>query len=188
MGYSDAEVQAEIAKATAPLLAQIAEFSASAQSNQVEALVAQTKAESAAAMEELRTQLDAAVLEREAAKEELAAYKAEVEQAIADEEAKAELAALREERVTKVQEVASFPEKYVEANADRWALMDQENFETLLEEYKQLSGSQTGKIPSKTALVASREVGGETDPDGIELFGQLMRAGIVDAKYSARTI
>ncbi len=192
VGYTEEQVRDMIeqaqASAVAPLLAQLAELKQAQLTGEVESLVAAAKAEASAELETVRAQLDEAVLKATAAEAELDAFKAEVEQARLDAEAAEELQTTRNERLAQVREVASFPDDYLDKNADRWAVMDAESFDHLLGEYKTLSGKDPGKIPSKTALVASRELDIDGDPDGKKLYREVMQRGLIEPSLRANNL
>lgn len=170
--FTEAEAQSLVANAVAeavkPLEDQLTEFKGSQQTAEIEAKIAEAHAEGDAKVEELQKQLDTAVIEAQTAKDALEAQTAYLTDLAATAERDAEVARLRDERVEAVAEVASFPEDYVKTNAERWASMESEAFEALLEDYKAAGAKPAPKsanetIPSSTALHASREEGGFTD-------------------------
>lgn len=176
--YTEAEHTAALANAVAeavkPLEEKINAFSATQQSAEVDSKIAEVTAELTAKLEEAEAARDTAVLEAQSAKtahDELVAY---LDGVATEEAAKAEVAERRDERVGKVAEVANFPEDYVKSNADRWAGMDSEAFEALLEDYKAAGGKPAPKQdslpPAGTALTAGREdLGSDPVKDVIRL-------------------
>jgi len=191
VAYSDEDVARAVSEATASLLAELAELRQNAQTSEVDALVAAAKEESAKEIEELRTQLDLAVLKAEKVTADFEDFKAELERVEAEKAAKIAFDAKREERLQAVKEVAAFTEERLLANADRWAGMSDEEFASLLEDYKAVSPKPTvkdAKVPAKTALVASRDLGLDShDPDGKELYQRVMQASLQDRRNHPRT-
>lgn len=159
----DALVAAAIAKAIAPLQAELDGFKAGEQESQVEAQIAAVRGEMEAQIADLTSRLDAAVLDAQTAKTE----RDEIKQWLENEEARvvqeAELATRREDRIAQVATVVSFPVDYVKERAEKWAALSDEDFEALLADYKTLgekspgTGSTGSTLPTATAMVASRE-------------------------------
>lgn len=168
--YTEAEFQAAVADALAPIRAELETLKASADAEAIEAKIAEIREAAEVQVAELEKKLDTAVLEAQAATEERDAVVAWLEaEAVATAEA-AEIAARRDERLTQVKDVASFPAEYLEANAERWASMDTETFEALLADYAAASsaksdeesedkGSELDDALGETAMKASREGG-----------------------------
>lgn len=161
----DALVAAAIAKAVAPLQAELNGFKEGEQESAVEAQVAAVREEMEAQIAELTSKLDAAVLEAETAKTERDGITQWLETESEKIVQEAELATRRGDRITKVAEVVSFPEDYVKERADKWASLSDEDFEALLADYKALgikpkSGGTGSPLPTATAMVASRESAG----------------------------
>ncbi len=156
--YNEDELQAAVASAIAPLQAALAELQAKDNEAAHEAALETLKAEYDGQLEELQKSLDTAVLEGTASKTELAEVYAWLEGEKSAADKAAEVAARRDERLAKVKEFASFPEEYVTANADRWAGLDEETFEALLDDYKAVSkvaGEGSGDEGATDAALAS---------------------------------
>ncbi len=185
--YTEEDVQAAVEHAVAELSAQVAALQTAAQESEIEARIAAVQEAAAAEVEELRAQLDAAVLEKANAESELESFKAELEELAAAEAREAEIASRREARVAQVKEVASFPDDYVDANADRFAAMSDEDFEARLGEWAALSAKPAGdRIPTKTALTASREPSAENTDKG--LIREAMHASLYGKSLDPRTL
>lgn len=164
--FSEAEVQAlvqaEVAK-TEALQEELDKIKNSEEAAAIEARIAEATEAAKAEVAEMQAKLDEAVLMAEAATRE----KDEVLTWLEDEDKKAkeaaELAARKDERTQKIAEVASFPEDYVAENVDRWAALDDEAFEALLQDYKTVAEKASSKkpedkqIPTQTAMKAARE-------------------------------
>lgn len=197
--YTEGDLKAAIEEAIKPLEAKLAEVEEASSAAEVEQKLEDLKAELTAAheaaLEELNTKLDAQDLELSAAKEAVANFeneKAEFEGAVAHlEEEKAEAArleALKTERTDQVKEVAPHvSDERVEENAERWAKMDEEAFEALLESYKdfeEVASASSGRPPRTTKLSSARENDDETASHGKSSLGaikQLRAAGYRDA-------
>ena len=104
----DSTVSNEVAAATEPLNAEIAD---------------------------LMSKLDEKVIELEAAKLQYSDLVEYLEAEVAAATAAEELAALKAARIDAVQNVASFPADHVESSSDRWAAMADENFNAMLADY-----------------------------------------------------
>lgn len=159
-----AAVDKAVAEATAATTAKVQELEGAAQQSEVEAKVTAVKAEADEFLAAVQKQLDEKVLEAKAAQDELTAIKAWLDDEKAKQDRESDQAARRDERVAKVKEVASFPDDYVTANADRWSAMDDEAFQTYLEDIKVVASKTEGTtVPAKTAMTAARENSGGGD-------------------------
>jgi len=167
--YTEAEFQAAVAEALAPVMAELETLKMSADADAVELKIAEIREAAEVQVAELEKKLDTAVLEAQAATEERDAVVAWLDaEAVASAEA-AEIAARRDERLTQVKDTASFPAEYLEANAERWASMDDETFEALLADYAAASiksddededkSSDSDDTLGETAMKAGREDG-----------------------------
>lgn len=125
----------------------------------------------------------------EAKDEELTKATAEIESlksANTEREEKARLAELADERSEKVAEVTKFSDEQLEERKAGWAELDEDNFESVLADLKEVSEAAEqpegdGKKPKipKTKLEADRETAGETGTDKERLenfFGTLQDA------------
>lgn len=160
--YTEEELKAKvdeaIAAATAELQAKVQAFESSVQESEVEAKIAAAKAEAEAKVAEIQIQLDEKVLEAQSEREQREAIEAWLQGEAESAAREAEIAARREDRIAKVAEVAEFPDDYVQANAERWAGMDDEGFESYLNDVKVIASKNAGdKVPSGTAMTAARE-------------------------------
>lgn len=159
-----AAVDKAVAEATAPLQTELDAFRADAGTAEIETQLAEAKAPLETKITELQAELDAKVLEATASAAELDELKTFLDDAAATAEAAAEVASKVETRKTEVAAVASFPEEYVTANAERWAAMDDAGFATYLEDLKIVAAKSNGaRVPTGTALTASREGAGSTN-------------------------
>lgn len=162
--YSQEELDAAVAEALAPLQKSFEELKASQEQTDVETRIANERAELEKRIGEIQAELDSAVLkaaEAQKAHDELVAF-LEAEE-VAKEQA-AELARRTEERLAVVREVASFPEEYIEANSIRWVALSNEDFDALVNDWKEIaakketsSEKEDDKVPSETALQTNRE-------------------------------
>lgn len=174
--YSEEEIQAlvsaAVAKATTDLTTELETFKAgdaeAARQAELEALkvdmqaqVDAAKAEAETQIADLTSKLDAAVVEAQTAKTERDEITSWLDAENARVLAEAEQATLRAERISKVAEVVTFPEDYVNERAEKWASLDEEQFEALLADYTTLGANAKsttpGSPPRDTAMVASRE-------------------------------
>lgn len=173
--YSDEETQAlvaaAVAKATTDLQTELDAFKAGEESAQMQAQIEtikaelqvqidEAKAEAETQVTELTAKLDAAVLEATQAKTERDEITTWLDTEAAKVVAEATMETVRAERIEKVAEVVTFPEDYVKERADKWASLDEDQFEALLADYKAL-GDKTTKSsespPRTTAMTAARE-------------------------------
>lgn len=183
---TEADVQAAVDKAVAdavgPLQTELARFREDAGTAEIETQIAEAKAPLETQVAELQTELDAKVLEATAAQTELDELKAFLDEAATTAAAAAETAGRVEARKTEVAAVATFPEEYVTANAERWAAMDDSAFETYLEDLKIVAAKSNGdRVPTGTALTASREGAGSTNGTvsaGLAAVRELRESGI----------
>lgn len=175
--YSDTEIEAlvsaAVTKATAEVQAELDAYKAGEESAQMtaqmdafkaetQAAIDAAKAEAEAQINDLTAKLDAAVVDAEQAKTQRDEITAWLDAEAAKVVEEAEKATLRAQRIGQVAEVVTFPEDYVAERAEKWASLDDEQFEALLADYKAL-GEKTTKTPGSelpprvTAMVASRE-------------------------------
>lgn len=172
--FTEAEHQAALALAVAeavkPLQDQITELNASQETAEVEAKITEATRELTEKLAAAEAERDTAVIERQNAADELANVTSYLEGVASEEAAKAAAEAVRDERIAKVADVAAFEEDYVEKNAERWAAMDEESFDALLDDYKAAGAKPAtaageSTMPKGTALQAARETAGSaTDP------------------------
>jgi hypothetical protein len=169
--YSEDEVKAQVAaavaEAVAPLQSELDKFRLGEETAAVEARITELRAELEAQVADLTSKLDAAVIEAQTAKQERddieAWLKAEDERVRQETEA----ASRRDTRIAQVAEVVTFPGEYVQERADKWASLSEEEFETLLADYKALAekagapGTES-PLPTATAMQAAREPSGTT--------------------------
>lgn len=172
----DAAVEAAVEAATKPLQDQIATLTASEEEVAIQARIDEATNPLKEQVTELQAKLDVAVLEATQAKETLTSTVAYLEDVKGQEEALIALADAKEERLAKIAEVASFSEEFIATNGDRWALMAQEDFDTLIESFKQVSTASSTverpdvKIPEATAMTAARETSSRVN--GLDLLRQ----------------
>lgn len=147
----------------ARLKAQITQIETSQAQTDVEQQVATAKAEAEAAakveIDDLQTKYDEAALEAGAAKKSYEDLKTLIESAKSEAEAaeaKAQIEAARQTSVAPFKELLG--EKYLTENASRFAAMDDDSFQALVEGWKAALGERAPtdtKIPAATAMVAS---------------------------------
>lgn len=166
--FTQEQLDAAVAAAVAPLKEQISSFEAKASTEEVEAKIAEIKAEAEAKIAELQAQLDSAVLEASEAKKTVEDVTTYLEAVKSEEDAAAELASRKESRLALVRDAANFPDEYIEANAERWASLDDSQFESLVNDWRaiakkdetQSSAPETEKLLASTAMRAAREESG----------------------------
>lgn len=180
--FNEDELRAAVDAAVAEMRSELDTLRASREASEIESRVTKAVTEATepltAQVTELQGKLDAAVLE--AQNEKARADGLEAEKVAAAEAAT--LAARKDERLAKVKEVANFPEEYLNANAERFAAMNDEDFEARLEEYRQIATKATGTegaLPKVTALKAATEGGSPAKSTSVvrEVFA-MRRAGI----------
>lgn len=125
----------------------------------VDAAVAEAKKEADAELLQLNEQveeLNKALAERD---ETINGFEAEI---AAREEAE-RLAELRDARVEQVKAVASFSEEQIDARKDRWAKMDEDEFDSLLADYKEIASAspKNEKKEKKTSFDGTRQTAGD---------------------------
>lgn len=158
----EALVTAAVAKATAPLQAELDQFKAGEETAEVEAQIAAVRAETETQISEITRKLDEAVLEATQAKQErdeITAWLTAEEERVTHE---AEITAKRAARIEQVAAIVTFPDEYVTERSDKWAALSDEDFESLLADYKTIgekANSGQGPLPKVTAMVATRETG-----------------------------
>lgn len=178
--YTEEELATRISDAVAPFEARIRELEASHEQAALEAKLAEVTQPLQEQIDELQTKLDSAILEAETAKTEYATLVEYLEGLKQEEAAQAEFAALKEERLALVREVAAFPEEHMEANADRWARMDQETFDGVIADWKQISekaSKDLTQVPAETAMQASAPAKSADDGKSLmrEMFDMTVR-------------
>lgn len=182
--YTEEEMQAEVAKATAELDTRVKDLEASQQVSEVESKINAARAEKDAEIVELQMQLDAATLSAQTEKERADTIVAWLDEEKVAAEQAAVVSARRDERLAKVKEVASFPEGYLTKHADRFAAMGDEDFEAHLEGLREIASATkpTGDtVPAKTGLHASRDDSGRTTSSaGRDLISMRRTAGRVN--------
>jgi hypothetical protein len=160
--FTQEDIDAATAAATASLQQRLAELEAQVQETEVGQAVSKAVTEAVAAetarTAELQTQLDAAEAARTAAENRLAETEQFWTNAIADHETTAALAARREQRVTRASEAGVFTDEYITSNADRFAAMADEDFDARLAEWALIAAQSTSPAvtPARTALTASQ--------------------------------
>lgn len=191
--YSQEELDAAkveaIAEAVKPLEDKINDFESSQEQAQVDARIAEVREELETQTTELQAQLDSANAEAGAAKqshEELVQY---LEAAEAEKVALAELAERKEERLAIVKEHANFTDEYIEANADRWAAMDQADFDANVEDWKAIDlkkpegdEENNSTVPTATAMVASRSDADTGNKSGMDAVRDVLNIAVADKR------
>lgn len=157
--FTQAEVDAAVAAATADLQTRLEELGAQVRDTEVGRAVADAVAAKEAEVSELQSKLDAAEAARTAAEHKLTETEQFWADAITAHEEQATVAARREQRVAEAKSAGVLSEDYVDEHADRFAAMSDEDFTARLDEWRAIAaatGASTTSIPSKTALVAAR--------------------------------
>jgi septal ring factor EnvC (AmiA/AmiB activator) len=125
--------------------------------------VADAKSEAEKELETLKAELASLQEARDADQMALATEKqkvADLEGEIASRDEAVARLARRAERLEKVGEAAKFSDEYLEQNADRWADMDEEQFASVLDAYKDMAShikvqekaSEEDELPEETAM------------------------------------
>ena len=130
----------------------------------VEGAVAEAKEEGDAELLQANDRIKELEADLAARDETIAGLEAEK----AEREEKDRLEALAAERVEKVKEVASFTDEQISARRDRWARMDEEDFDSMLTDYKEL-GSQSKAVETASSFDGTRSTAGTEDDE----FGAL---------------
>lgn len=184
---TDDEIQAKIDAAVASAVAEkdkeIADLKAAQQTNETDAAVKEAVASKDAELADLRKELDETVLKLANAESEHSALVTYLENEKAAAEQREQAAARKDSRLEKLRSVAKFPDDYLTANADRFAAMDDEEFEARCAEYAALAPAGSSEIPS---TVSSLKAGQEGQGSGggkratQELFAIRRDRGLVD--------
>lgn len=178
--FTEDEVAAKVAEATASLEDRIAELEATLEDSEVAEKIKEATAPLNEKIAELEADLDKATLRAEEAEktvEETEKYWKDLE---TQEAVKAEREARKADRVEKVKEVASFSDDYIEQRADAWAELSDEDFAAVLEDWKAIAtkspkeGKKEEEIP-ETFLTAT---GKKSDNDAITALRTLRRKGV----------
>lgn len=162
--FTQDELDAAVAAASAPLQQRLAELEAQVQETEVGRAVTDAVAAKETTIAELQQQLDAAVAARTTAESTLTETEQYWADAIAAHEAAVELAARAQERAAKAKELGVFNDEYIAENAERFAAMTDEDFNARIEEWQLIASKRepvgfkaaVSNIPAQTALVASR--------------------------------
>lgn len=159
--FTQEEVDAAVAAATAALHTRLEELGAQVQETEVGRAIAAAVADKETSISELQAQLDAAEAARTAAESQLTETKQFWVDAIATHEQELTFAARRDERITQAKEAGVFSEDYVADNADRFAAMADDDFANRLTEWRLIAAKPAepvapSKIPATTALSASQ--------------------------------
>jgi chromosome segregation ATPase len=155
--YTKEELDAAVTAAIAPLQAELSELRSTQEAVEVTARIEELNVQHAAEIADLQAKIDSAVLEAKASADQLEELVAMLEGAKSEQEAAALFAAVREERVAQVKEATSFPEDHIESNADRWAALEQENFDSLVSDWKAIMSSKKEEIVPVTEDALSTE-------------------------------
>lgn len=170
--YTQDDVDAAVAAALAPLKEQLSKMEAEMAEAGIEARIAEASAELTKQIEDLQAQLDTKVLEAEEARKSVTDITAYLDAVAAEAQAAADQASRKEVRLALVREVASFPDEYIDANADRWASLEDEAFEALVNDWRAIASKkpEETQLPAATAMVASRTEPAKTGSAVAELF------------------
>lgn len=160
--YTEEQLQAAIAEATAPLQAQLDEIRTSQEQASIDARFAEQTEAFETEKAELQRQLDEANAAAEASKqacEEIVAF-------LAAEQERIDAEAAFEARKAEVAEVIGerFSKEYVEQNLDRWAGLAAEEFDSMVADWDaaakaaaESAKANNSKTPPATAMTASAD-------------------------------
>lgn len=160
--FTQEELDAAVEAAITALKSEVADLQRKLEKSDAEDAFASEKAELETQIAELQVKLDAAVLEATAAKTEYAGLVSYLEAQVseqAEEEARKQKKA---DRIAKMRAYA-FTDEQVEERADRWAAMDDEQFESYLADLEAIGNKKSeddsskdeasdSKIPADTAM------------------------------------
>lgn len=159
--YTEDEFTAAVTEAVTPLQAAADAKVAELQAEIDDLRTSQARSEVEGQIAELQADLDKAeirVVEAERKYDELVDY-LEATVAAAESAAAAELR--RSERRDAVKAAAPFSDDYIDANLDRWVAMEDEAFEAVIEDWKNVSSStaqveEAAEVPAETAMSSVR--------------------------------
>lgn len=188
--FTEAEVEAKIASATAALEGKLKDEAAK---NEEQAKTDERIQGLEAQITELEAKLDKADLEKTAesdraakAEQEMVDTKAYLD-SVKDEQAAAEaFQTLCDERVAKVKEVAKFSDDHVNGSRERWGRMVEADFAALLSDYEISSSKKEDKqehkgAPATSVLETARLEDKELNP--LSYIGELQTAGVNASKF-----
>jgi hypothetical protein len=160
--YTEDEFTAAVTEAVAPLQAAAETKVAELQSEIDELRTTQARSEVEGQIAELQAELDKAEIRVAAAEKAYADLVSYLEAEIAAVEAAALVEARREARRSAVKDAAPFTDDYIDANLDRWVAMEDEAFEAVVEDWKNVSVAAAAthveapaadvEIPAETAM------------------------------------
>lgn len=136
----------------------------------VDGAVAEAKREADAELLHANEQLEELNKTLAERNEAIAAFEAET----AEREENERVEALATERVEKIREVASFTDEQIAARRERWAKMDEEEFEALRADYRDMGSASGKEKKSPSKFDGTRQTAGEdkTELSAVrELFG-----------------
>lgn len=165
--YTEDEVKGLVAKAvqeaTAPLEAKLDEVRTSKEQEAVDSKIAALEAAHAEELDALKAELDTANVKATEVQSNYDGLVDFLESEKAAAEKAAAVEAKKASRLDAVKEVASFDDAYLEANIDRWANMDDEDFEALTASWDAVKqtvapGVNSGKelsseLPAESAML-----------------------------------
>lgn len=177
--FTQAEVDAAVAAATADLQTRLDELGAQVRDTEVGRAVAEAVAAKDAEVSELQNRLDAAEAARTAAENQLQTVETFWAEAIAAHEERAVVEARRTERVAEAKAAGVLSDEYVDTNADRFAAMSDDDFKARLDEWRAIAAATAGKtsIPNTTVLSAARSTD-EPPSSALAFIGDLRRARV----------
>lgn len=155
--YTEDQLNAKVAEATAGLQAQLDELRQAATAGEIDEKIAAERkpledkiAELESAADVLTAQLNEVTAERD----KLVQDNTEREQA---EQEKAERDERKADRVARIGEVAKFTDEQVAERADKWADMDDASFDTLVEDLKAHATPPSEEPVRRSPLTAAEE-------------------------------
>lgn len=178
--YSESELNAAVESALAPVLAELEALKAGAAADEVEQRIAAAQADADAKIADLQAQLDSAAVREGELRREL---EDTVAYLTGEAEALAEAAALelrKGERLSVVRESAQFTDEYLDSNIDRWAALSDEDFASLVEDWKSAVASVSSREDSgsKSVSTAMNHVRSQSDgSSAVNKLNDLVRSG-----------
>lgn len=180
--YTEDDFRAAVAAAVKPLEDRLAELEGDKASEAFAAKLAEVVGPLEAKVTELQSALDVKEAEATAAKTEVEDIKSYLksEKEAVDETAAKE--ARKADRVAKVAENASYKDEYIAEHADRWAAMEDADFDAFLDNLKAAGvkpaekSEKDDEIPDQTILDSSRETANK-DESALAGLLDLRRAG-----------
>lgn len=154
---AEAQAQAEAAAnaRTSELQARVDELESKFKESEVGAAVEAAVAEKDSEIADLAAKLDSAEARAATAETALETFKSELAELDAEAQRLAELEARKTERTEKVTKLEVFSDEKVAENIDRWAALDDDEFQARLDEWALIKASKTEDTAPPTGSVFS---------------------------------